>query len=164
MKTRPLTPTDRQIVKCRYLEGLTNRETAAKLNLGFWQIKYRVRKPNVKEYIRKHILPKLIGNILSDIDRQLEDPIAALAARLVQDTTAQTFYWDKKKKNWFDNNRRQMKALQRISAMYGLLTTSHHYNRDIQRWMKRLVSELKQKRSRILAAYKAGILDARVYQ
>lgn len=158
-----LTPLDRQIVSYRYLAGLTNRETADQLKLRFWQVKYRIRKPQVQDYIRRRIIPKLVKAMLLDIDRKLSNPMKAFAAYIQQQAETKTFAWGNKKRNWYDHNGRQLKALERISSVLGLLSKRQNHNRDIHRWVKRMVSELEQKRRRIVATYQAGILDARAY-
>ncbi len=163
MSFKNLSTLDKQIVHCRYLAGLTNRETADQLNVGFWQVKYRIRKPQVRAYIRKRIIPKLVKVTLLDIDKKLSDPMRAFGAYIRQQTDAKTYVWCNKRRNWYNDNGRQIKALRRISSIYGLLSGRQNHNRDIERWMRRMVSELKQKRSRILAAYNAGVFDARVY-
>lgn len=159
-----LSSVEKKVVHCRYVEGLTNRETAEKLNLGFWNVKYRIRKPTVQAYIRRYVIPKIVKRTLRDIDQKLSDPFKAFIACLKNETEAKTFIWGQKRRNWYDHNSRQMKALRRISSIFGLFHYKQNHNRDIRRWMNRMVLELKQKRNRIQAAYKAGILDARAYQ
>ena len=53
----PLTKLELDIVFLRYFQGLCNPEVAEKLGLQLNQVKHRINKPNVKQYIRKEVLP-----------------------------------------------------------------------------------------------------------
>ncbi len=53
----PLTKLELDIVFLRYFQGLCSPEVAEKLGLQLNQVKYRINKPNVKQYIREEVLP-----------------------------------------------------------------------------------------------------------
>ena len=53
----PLTKLELDIVFLRYFQGLCNPEVAEKLGLQLNQVKYRINKPNIKQYIREEFLP-----------------------------------------------------------------------------------------------------------
>jgi hypothetical protein len=53
----PLTKLELDIVFLRYFQGLCNPEVAEKLGLQLNQVKYRINRPNVKQYIREEVLP-----------------------------------------------------------------------------------------------------------
>lgn len=135
----PLSRLEYRIVWLRYFEGLTNQEAADTLVLRLHQVKYRVKKPNVKEFINSVVVPHFRSERIKELENKLANPIRSFVEDLAAETEAKTYRWiGPAKKVWYSDtagcNRRQMRALIRIMRIYGI-TEVRNINPRIQKWL-----------------------------
>ncbi|MHC4083972.1 MAG: hypothetical protein ACYSU3_07400 [Planctomycetota bacterium] len=152
MKQKKLIKTERDIVHLRYHERLYSYEIAQKLDLTVHQVKYRLRKSNVKEYIRKKVVPKICKQAIELIDKRLASPIHSYVDKLVADTEAQTYEWiGPGKKMCYSDNMKQMLALFKILRIYGVAGDRKNIERDLRKavakhelWLKKMRKKLER--------------------
>ena len=144
MKKKKLTKTELDIVRLRYYDGLLCKEIGDKLNLTVHQVKYRLRKPNVKKYIRKVVVPKLVKPFLEQIELRLANPIESYAAKLKQDWDAKTYIWVNGKKHYYDDNPKQIQAMKGIGRLYGITYNPKNIKRDFFKAFAKHVAWLKE--------------------
>ena len=89
----PLTPVELDIVRLRHSEGLCTREIANRLGLRWHQVRYRLRKANVRRYVQQVIKPAQARQRIEQIKQDLADPVEAYARKLQADLERQTYQW-----------------------------------------------------------------------
>jgi len=144
MKKKKLTRTEREIVRMRYFDGLLCKEIADKLGLTVHQVKYRLRKPNVKKYIRKVVVPKLVKPMLEQIELRLANPMDSYVAKIKQDWDAKTYIWVGGQKCCYDDSRKQIQALKKIERIYGITHDQKNIERDLRKAVAKHIAWLKE--------------------
>lgn len=115
---KQLTDLERDIIKIRYVDGLYSKEIAGKLNLTVQQVKYRLRKPSIKQYIRDVTVPQVLKPMLEQINIRLANPIDSYIAKLVYELNAQTYVWVNGEKHYCNDNRTQLQSLKKIGRIW----------------------------------------------
>ncbi|MHC4665410.1 MAG: hypothetical protein ACYS9T_05560 [Planctomycetota bacterium] len=156
MKKKRLTKTELDIVRLRYFDGLLCKEIADKLSLTVHQVKYRLRKPSVKQYIRDVAVPQLLKPILKQIDDRLADPIASYMMQLQYELDAKTYIWVNGKKHYYDDNRKQYRALRTIGRIYGIAHDQKNIERDLRKAVAKHVTWLKEMKRKAEKALETG--------
>jgi len=157
MKKKKLTKMEREIVNLRYFKRLYAFEIAEKLGLTVNQVKYRLRKPNVKEYISKKVLPKICKKFIEEIDKRLANPIHSYVAQLVTDSEAQTYEWiGPGKKRYYPDNIKQTLALFKITRIYGIAGDQKNIERDLRKAVAKHMLYLKEFRKQCENSIETG--------
>ena len=134
MKKKKLTKTERDIVRLRYFEHLYSFEIAQKLDLTVHQVKYRLRKSNVKEYIRKKVVPKICKQTIELIDKRLENPIYSYVDKLAADSEAQTYQWfGPGEKHYYPDHNKNFQAICKALRIFGVVGDKKNIERDLRK-------------------------------
>lgn len=153
---KQLTDLERDIVKMRYVDILYSKEIADKLNLTVHQVKYRLRKPSVKQYIRDVVLPQLLKPVLEQIEARLADPIDSYVMQLLDNFDAKTYIWIGGKKHYYDDNRKQIQALKKIGRIIGINHDQKNIERDLRKAVAKHVAWLKEMKRRTETSLETG--------
>lgn len=157
MKKKKLTKTERDIVHLRYYDHLYAYEIADKLSLTVHQVKYRLRKPNIKEYIRKKVVPKICKLAIEQIDKRLANPVESYADKLVADSKAQTYQWSGTgEKHYYPDNTRQMQAISKALRIYSVVGDQKNIERDLRKAVAKHVLWLKEMRGKMERGIETG--------
>jgi hypothetical protein len=157
MKKKKLTKTERDIVNLRYYESLYSYEIAQKLDLTIQQVKYRLRKPNVKDYIRKKIVPKICKQTIELIDKRLENPIYSYVDKLIADSEAQTYQWyGPGEKHYYPDNMKRTLAIFKALRIYGVAGDRKNIERDLRKAVAKHVLWLKEMRRKMERGIETG--------
>ena len=90
-KNKKLTRVELDIVRLRYLAGLSNQGVADFLGLRLYQVKYRIKKPNVRRFVQEFIWPHFRDTFICELTDKLDDPVQSYINQLEQDTEAMTY-------------------------------------------------------------------------
>ena len=133
-----LTRVELDIVRLRYLAGLCNQEIADFLGLTLHQVKYRIKKPNVQEFIGELIWPHIRDTLICEIIYKLENPVESHMKQLEWDAkNAQTYQWvGPGKKEYQPDFRKRLRALKMLSRIHGLHGNDKNLDRD---WNKAIM-------------------------
>lgn len=157
MKKKKLTKTERDIVRLRYFEHLYSFEIAQKLDLTVHQVKYRLRKSNVKEYIRKKVVPKICKQTIELIDKRLENPIYSYVDKLAADSEAQKYEWfGPGEKHYSPDYKKQTQAVFKALRIYGVAGDRKNIERDLRKAVAKYVLWLKEMRMKLERAIETG--------
>lgn len=157
MRNKKLTKTERNIVHLRYYEGLYSYEIAEKLNLTVHQVKYRLWKKNVKDYIRKKVVPKICKQTIELIDKRLENPLESYIIQLNHDIEAKTYEWiGPGEKRYFPDNMKQTLALFKILRIFGIGGDQKNIERDLRKAVAKHVFWLKVMRRKMERGIETG--------
>jgi hypothetical protein len=153
MKKKKLTKTERDIVHLRYYDHLYSYEIAEKLSMTVHQVKYRLRKPNVKEYIRKKVVPKICKHTLDYIDKCSAKPVGNYVTKLMADSEAQTCrrVGPGKRIHYCNSvkcNRKHFQAVSKALRIYGVTGDQKNIERDLRKAIAKHVLWLKEMRGK----------------
>jgi hypothetical protein len=157
MKKKKLTKTERDIVHLRYFEHLYSYEIAQKLNLTVHQVKYRLRKKNVKDYIRKKVVPKICKEAIEWIDKRLANPIYSYVYKLAADSDAQTYQWfGPGEKHYSPDYKKQTQAVFKALRIYGVAGDRKNIERDLRKAVTKHVLWLNEMRRKCERGIETG--------
>ena len=119
-----LTRVEQDIIRLRYLVGLCNQEIADFLGLTLHQVKYRVKKPNVRKFFQNFIWPHIRDSLIGEYIYKLENLVDSHMKQLEYDSkNAMTYQWigpgEKEYSHDLKKRLRAMKMLGRIHHMFG---------------------------------------------
>jgi hypothetical protein len=132
-------------------------EIVDKLGLTIHQVKYRLRKSNVKDYIRKKVVPKICKETIKLIDKRLANPPKSYLIQLDHDIEAKTYEWiGPGKKMFHDDNMKQTLALFKILRIYGIAGDRKNIKRDMRKDVAKHVLWLKEMRRKLERGIETG--------
>ena len=133
-KNKELTGVERDIVRLRYLAGLCNQHIADFLGLTLHQVKYRIKKPNVRRFFREFIWPHIRDSLICEIIYKLENPVESYIEQLEWDSkNAMTYQWvgPGKKEEQPDLSKR-LRAMKMLARIHGLHGHDKNFTRDME--------------------------------
>ena len=121
---KKLTRVELDIVRLRYLAGLCNQHIADFLGLTLHQVKYRIKKPNVRRFFFEFIWPHIRDSLICEFIYKLEKPVESHMEQLEWDAkNAMTYQWvgpgNKEEQPDLRKRLRANKMLGRIHGLYG---------------------------------------------
>jgi hypothetical protein len=131
-KNKKLTRVELDIVRLRHLAGLCNQQIANFLGLTLHQVKYRLKKPTVKEFVADFIWPHKRDTALCNIIYILENPAEAHLEQLKRDASdAMTYKWvGPGEKEDLPDLRKRLRALKMLGRIKGLYGRDKNLDRD----------------------------------
>ena len=123
-ENKKLTRVELDIIRLRYLGKRCNQEIAGILGLSLHQVKYRMKKPNVKKFFQEFIWPHIRDSLIGEHIYKLENLVDSHKEQLEYDSkNAMTYQWvgpgEKEYSPDLKKRLRAMKMLGRIHHMFG---------------------------------------------
>ena len=139
----PLTPVELEILLLRYFKGLCTRQIAKRLGLRWHQVRYRLRKKNVRQYVENVIIPSQKRKRIGQIRQELADPVKAYTGKLQADLERQTYQWVAKgQRVWQPDWKHQQQAVKRLSRLMGTSGDQKNVLRDLRAQIHSYVARL----------------------
>ena len=133
-ENKKLTRVELDIVRLRYLAGLCNQEIADFLGLTLHQVKYRIKKPNVRKFFHEFIWQHIRDTLICEFIYKLENPGDSYMKQLKWDEkNAETYQWvGPGKKEYQPDVRKQLRAIKMLNRIHGLHSRDKNLDRDLE--------------------------------